>query len=327
MTSAIGIDISKDYFDVAYKRGRQIVGEERFRNNEAGFAAFGKWVKNQQDQTDVVVMEATGVYGDDLAEWLYARDYAVSVVNPFQIKAYGQAQLSRAKTDKADARLIADFGCTQVLLPWKAPSPERRELRSMIRYRTSLVELIQEERQRLEASSSESVYGHITTHLSHLETTKKTLEAQIKAHVQAHPPLAEVVILLTTICGVADLTAATLVAEIDIDRFDAAKELVAFMGLNPSINQSGKRAKTATPISKMGHAHLRHALYMPTQSAKQHNKPVRALYRRLVDDKGKHKKLATVAAMRKLVHIIYGVWKSGQPFDPDYEVRLASATT
>jgi transposase len=322
LTSTIGIDIAKAHFDVAFMRGQQVEDEERFSNDEMGFGAFEAWLPARGGQTAQVVMEATGIYGDALAAWLYDHGYAVSVVNPFQIKAYGQAQLRRAKTDPADARLIADFGRTQALIPWTPPPPAIGELRSMVRYGRRLQGMIQAERQRLATSSSAWVRAQIQDHLTYLQTTGETLNVQMREHVQAHPQLAEAVALLTTIPGIGTLSACRLVAAIDIDRFDSPKQVVAFLGLNPTIHQSGQRAKTATPISKMGNADLRQALYMPALVAKQHNPLVRGFYERLVD-RGKPKQVALVAAMRKLVHIIFGVWTSGQPFDPDYEARLA----
>jgi transposase len=322
MTSTIGLDISKNYFDAALMDDERVVREGRFANEVAGFQQFVTWLPADLDPATPIVMEATGIYGDELAEWLYTRAYAVSVVNPFQIKAYGQAQLRRAKTDKADARLIADFGRTQHPPLWTPPPPDIRELRGMVRYGARLQAMLQEEQQRFEVSSAPAVQAQIQAHLGWLRSRLDELNAQILAHVHAYPHLAETVALLTTIPGVGELTACRLVAEIDIDRFDSPKQLVAFLGLNPTTHQSGTRAKMATSISKMGNAPMRQALYMPAVVAKQHNAPVRDFYARLVA-RGKHKKVALVAAMRKLVHIIFGVWKSAQPFDPSYEVRHA----
>jgi len=318
MTTYVGADISKDYYDVALMQAEDLVDEAQFDNTKEGFRQFGRWLKKRRSEDTHVVMEATGMYGEALAEWLYEKGYAVSVVNPAQIKAYSQAQLRRAKTDKADARLIADFARTQRPRLWTPPPPEIKRLRALVRYMNALQNEYQRERNREHAQQLADMKAMHGEHIAYLKAKIAEVKALIDAHIQAHPALADTVKLLMTIKSVGPLVAWHFVAEVDITRFSSAKELVAFLGLNPHINRSGKRQKTPSPISKMGNPALRRVLYMPTQSAKRFNLPVQVFYDRLIAN-GKHSAVATIAAMRKLVHIIYGVWKSGQPFDPHYE--------
>jgi transposase len=263
-------------------------------------------------------MEATGMYGEALAEWLFAKGYAVSVVNPAQIKAYGVAQLRRVKTDKADAQLIADFGRTQQPPVWEPPPPEVKHLRALVRYMDKLQEECQREQNRLHAQRDAGLRVRHRKHIAYLKEQIAELKLEIETHIQAYPALAEAVALLLTIKSVGPLVAWHFVAEIDINRFSSPKELVAFVGLNPHIRRSGKRQKTKAPISKMGNPALRRVLYMPIQNAKRYNVPIRQLNERLLAS-GKHSAVASVAAMRKMVHIIYGVWKSGKPFDQHFE--------
>jgi transposase len=318
MTNYVGIDMSQDYFDAALMIDGQIVAQGRFDNNEPGFKTFKNWLSKHQSAPVHSTLEATGMYGEALAEWLVEQDEAVSVVNPAQIKAYGQAQLRRAKTDKTDARLIADFARTQQPPLWTPSAPEIKHLRALVRYMDRLQEERQREQNRLHAQRLPQLQAMHREHIAYLQARLAELQTQIKAHIQAHPALAHTVALLMTIKSVGPLMAWHFVAEIDITRFASPKALVAFLGLNPHIRRSGKRQKTATPISKMGNAALRRVLYMPTINAKQHNVPVKRLYERLIE-RGKHKAVARIAAMRKLVHIIYGVWTSGQAFDAHFE--------
>jgi transposase len=213
---------------------------------------------------------------------------------------------------------MADFARTQRPPLWTPPPPEIKRLRALVRYMDKLQDACQREQNRLHAQRLPEWQAMHREHIAYLKAKIAEVKALIEAHIQAHPALAETVVLLMTIQSVGPLVAWHFVAEIDITRFNSPKALVAFLGLNPPINRSGKRQKTQSPISQMGNPALRRVLYMPIQTAKRFNVPVQVFYDRLIAA-GKHSAVATIAAMRKLVHIIYGVWKSGQPFDPHYE--------
>jgi len=263
-------------------------------------------------------MEATGAYGRGLARYLWQQQLLVSVVNPAQIHAFGKTELTRAKTDKADARLIARY-CRMHRPPaWVPPADEIVALQALVRRLEDLRALQNMESNRLESAegpartSVESVLEFITQQI-------QIVRLQIEIHIDNHPDLKKQQDLLSSIPGIGDDTAATLLAFLSpLDRFHSVKQVVAYAGLNPSIRQSGQWAGK-TPIAKAGDALLRKALYLPAVTAKRFNPVISAFCDRLLLN-GKRPMQVVVAAMRKLLHLAFGVLKSGKPFDPEFTV-------
>jgi transposase len=319
--TVVGIDIAKDTFDVVLlHQDREHAAQ--FVNNSEGFWKLRKWLKKKGVKAAHICLEATGLYGDELADDLHQAGYDVSVVNPARIKDYAKSLLSRNKTDRADARIIADFCLRQEPPLWAPPSPEWRELQAMVRHLEDLLEMRQQEKNRLQSGvTSEAVIKTLEEHIQFLDSQIDTLKQQVQSHIDRHPELKKQQDLLTSIKGIGQLSAAKLLGEIrDILAFDNPRQLVAYAGLNPKKRQSGSSVRGQTRISKTGRASLRKILYMPAMAAKYYNPVVREFCDRL-EDRGLRPIEATVAAMRKLLHIIYGVLKSGMPFDPLYEQK------
>ena len=316
----LGIDISKESFDVVL---RGTGGEQHrvFSNDQKGFKALVGWAEKQPERVVHICMEATGSYWEGLAEALYQRGYMVSVVNPYQIKRYGDHLLNRNKTDKADASLIAEF-CEkdwERLRAWKPFSPEIKALRSMGRRLDELQGMKQQEQNRLKSGVTDLVViESLQENLKQLDAQIKALWKKIKEHVNQHPDLREKQRLLTSIPGIGKLTAIKLIAEIgEIKDFTSASQLAAYAGLAPKQFQSGSSVHKQTRISKQGRTELRRCLYMPAVVASEHNPIVMDLKRRMLAS-GHVMMEVIVAAMKKLLHLVYGVLKSGKPFDPDY---------
>jgi len=316
----IGIDISKDSFDVVLRRTG---GEQHrvFSNDEKGYRAVVTWVEKQPEQIVHVCMEATGSYWEGLAGHLYQGGYTVSVVNPYQIKRYADHLLNRNKTDKADASLIAEF-CEkdrERLRVWKPNAPEIKTLRSMGRRLDELQEMKQDEENRQKSGVSDPVVMEsLQENLKHLEDQIKALTQKIKDYVEEHPDLKEQQRLLTSIPGVGKPTATRLIAEIgDIKEFARASQLAAYAGLAPKQFRSGSSVHKQSRISKQGRSEFRRYLYMPAVVASECNPIVMDLKRRMLAS-GHSNMEVIVAAMKKLLHLAYGVLKSGKPFDPDY---------
>lgn len=316
----VGIDISKESFDVVL---RGTGGEQHrvFSNDQKGFKALVGWAEKQPERVVHICMEATGSYWEGLAEALYQRGYRVSVVNPYQIKRYGDHLLNRNKTDKADASLIAEF-CEkdrERLRAWKPFSPEIKALRSMGRRLDELQGMKQQEQNRLKSGVIDLVViESLQENLKQLDAQIKALWKKIKEHVNQHPDLREKQRLLTSIPGIGKLTAIKLIAEIgEIKDFTSASQLAAYAGLAPKQFQSGSSVHKQTRISKQGRTELRRCLYMPAVVASEHNPIVMDLKRRMLAS-GHVMMEVIVAAMKKLLHLVYGVLKSGKPFDPDY---------
>ena len=316
--SWVGIDVSKDKLDVVILQR----DERKFRtvnNTQAGCKQLDRWLKRQRIKEHHICMEATGRYSLVSAEYLYREGYQVSVVNPLRIKAYGQSQLVRNKTDRLDAFVIADFCRSQRPPAWKPLSPAVKELQARVRYLEDLQNMRQQERNRLQSGiTSPNVIQMLTDHIALLDQQIETLIGEISAWINQHPELKHQKDLLCSIPGIADLTAARLLAEVqDFHAFESAAQLAAYAGVTPRQHFSGSSVRGKSRQSKTGNAHLRKTLYFPAMVAMKHNPIIREHSHRL-EERGKLKMVIIGAAMRKLLHIAYGVLKSGQPFDPNF---------
>lgn len=320
---AMGIDIAKAKFDVVLLNtdGKKL--HRVFDNTPHGFHQFKRWLSRHKAKGTPACMEATGYYYLPLADFLHQANYPVHVVNPNRISAYAKSKLSRNKTDPLDAALIADFCLTQQPPLWTPPTPTERELLALTRRYDDLKETIQAERNRLESGiPSETVLQDIRQHIAFLEKQLTQMKAKLVAFVDQHPHLKQQADLLQSIPGIGALTAARLLAELpDWRRFDSARQVVAFAGLNPQHHDSGRYRRTYTPISKQGSVKLRTALYMPALVAMRCN-PILETFAERLATRGVTGKKRVVAVMRKLLHIVYGVLKSGKPFDPHYHDKL-----
>lgn len=315
----LGIDISKAKFDVALILETGKLRHKVFPNTDAGFKLLSTWLSKQKVELVHACLEATGTYSEALALYLHNAGHTVSILNPAVIKAFAQSELSRTKTDKTDASLIARYCLKNKPSAWSPPAPEISELQALLRRLDALVDMRQQESNRLDAGiNATSVKESVTSHIAYLDQQIAHTQALIKDHIDNHPSLKQQRDLLSSIPGIGDLTAAKLLAEIiDIDQYSSARQVAAFAGLVPRHNQSGTSVRGRSKLCKVGAARLRKALYFPAIVATQHNPTIKAMSQRL-RERGKCPMLIIGAAMRKLIHIAYGVLKSGKPFDPDY---------
>jgi transposase len=322
MQNIIGIDVSKDKHDVILlSEGRKY--HKTISNDLKGFQYLERWLGTRQVAKVHACMEATGQYGEELAEYLYERDHLVSVVNPARIKRYGESKLHRNKTDKADAGLIAEFCFKEKPGKWEPLSPEMKHLRALIRRLRSLKANLHQENNRLKSGEKDEwVINDLTIHIEFLQERIKAAEKEIKEFVNQTPSLKSQRDLLTSIPGIGDLTACTLLAEIgDFSAFESAPQLAAFAGLNPKGHRSGSSVNKKARISKEGRAELRCCLYMPAVVALSCNPVIQALSKRL-RERHLQKMEIVVASMRKLLHLAYGVIKTQLPFDPNYGAQF-----
>lgn len=317
MSKYVGIDVAKATLAVCLlSDGKQLAGE--MPNTRQGFNQLHHWLKQRRATAAAVCLEATGIYGIDVAQFLHDKGYRVSVVNPARIKGFAQSQLRRSKTDKLDAAIIAAFGHALQPEAWTPPEPSWYELRALVRHLDDLQQARQQQLNRLAAAQVLAVRTQLQQHIAFLDQQIAQVKAQIKDHLDQHPPLKQEVELLNSIPGIGDITAWRLVAEIpQMAQFDDVRQVVAFVGLDPTWHESGRSLRGSRRISRKGRASLRAALFMPALVAKQHNPVLRAFAQRL-EASGKSPKQIIVAVMRKLLHLAYGVLKSRQPFDPHY---------
>lgn len=318
MESVLGIDVSKDSLDVVLLNSDRKT-HKIFPNSDLGHQRMHNWLVSQSAGQLHVCLEATGHYGEPVAEYLHQKGHSVSVVNPARIKRYGESKLHRNKTDKADAALIAEF-CQKENPPlWTPLSAVVKHLRALVRRLADLQTASHQEHNRLlSGEQDEWVLEDLRIHINDLEEHEKAARHAIQQFIDQNPALKSQQELLASIPGIGDITAARLLAEIgEISAFEDAPQLAAYAGLNPKSNQSGSSVHKKTHISKEGRAFLRHILYMPAIVAMKRNPVIKEFCERL-----KARRLSgmaiVVAAMRKLIHIVYGVLKNQRPFDPDY---------
>jgi transposase len=285
-------------------------------NNPDGFIELRAWLSKHSVTIAHVCMEATGIYWERLAEHLADHGFAVSVVNPAQIKAFGGALGVRTKTDAVDAKLIAEFCATANPRLWQPASKSVRGLRALVGRREALVELRTQELNRLEVAATDAVRQSIEQVIAHLDQQIQQIERQIAKDVDDDPTLREQRDLLASIPGVGPATTAMFLSHYGGElRFEKTRQAVAFAGLDTKKHESGSSVHGKPRLSKRGHSGIRRALYMPALVAMSRTQWGKAFSKRLLEA-GKPKKLILGALMRKIVAIAYGVLKSGKPFSP-----------
>ena len=286
-------------------------------NDSDGHKELLRWLSGQGagPEKTSVCMEASGNFEKAVAQRLYEEEYRVSVVNPRRIKGYASSQLQRTKTDSADAALIARFGRREDPRPWTPPSASESRLQELTRARQALKKEKTRAQNRLDETDDEAVRRAHRGLLDEIDRQIEDLEEEIEEHIQENPKLESRCSLLDTIPGVGLQTAAIVVSELGSpDRFESARQAAAYAGLVPSHHQSGTSVRGNPQMSKIGNARLRRAMYFPAMTALRFNEAIKAFGDRL-KERGKEKMVIIGAAMRKLLHICYGVLKSGQAFD------------
>jgi transposase len=315
----VGIDVAKSKIDAFCLRDGK--GKSKVFDNDAqGYRALQQWLGERGCETSNchICLEATGAYSEALALALVEAGWQVSVVNPARVKGFAQGELSRNKTDRADAAMLARFCAAMRPALWVPPSAAFRQLRAWVDRLQALKDMRQQELNRLEAleaANQPAVQAHVQSHLTWLNAEITKLEGDIDDHIDRNPELKRDGDLIRSIPGIGPTTVAKVLAYAgDVRRFDSAKALAAYIGLSPRQRQSGSSVRGRTILSRVGHQALRHALYMPGLVARRHNAALKSFGDRLATG-GLAPKAVIAAVMRKLAHFIYGVVVSGQPFE------------
>jgi len=311
----VGIDVSKNKLDVSILLSNGKETHKVFENNQNGFDKLISWMASLRIKQAHVCLESTGCYGEAIALVLHQQNHKVSIINPLRIKAYARSEGCRTKTDKVDSGVIARF-CKALCPPaWNPPSLSEQKLKDLYRCRQNLLEDKNRVSNRLEKFRQDQASIKIWQDLlASIESHLEKIEVHLKELLLRDKTLNKQVELLKTIPGISDKTAIAILAELpNIESFNTAKEVAAFAGLNPYVRQSGSSVKGKGRLSKVGNAQLRKALYMPAIVAKKHN-PLLVEFSKRLAKKGKPAMVIIAAGMRKLLHIIFGVLKSGRPF-------------
>jgi len=317
MDAVLGIDVAKNKFDVTLlfpTGGRR---RKACANTPRGFAELLTWLSRHGVHQVHASLEATGSYGEALATALYDAGHRVSVLNPAVIHHYAKSHLARAKTDRVDADLIADYTAKEAPAAWVPLPRESRELQALVRRLDALISMQTDERNRAAAGAlPAAVEQSITAVLQHLAAQIAAVRAQIRQHIDQHPDLRTQRDLLTSIPGIGEGTAALLLAERFNKSYRSARQAAAFAGVVPRVHDSGTLAGRRV-MCKVGPGRLRKGLYFPAMAAIRHNPSLQPLVRRL-RAAGKAPLLIIGAIMRKLIHLAFGVLKSGRSYDPSF---------
>lgn len=328
----IGIDISKDKFHACIKvrinsESVKVKGTREFDNESAkGFDEFLTWVsKHASEDTEMIfVMEATGVYYENLAYFLDKKGLKVSVILANKIKNFAKSLNLKSKTDKTDSKLIADFGMERVLDLWKPMSSEYKELRDLTRE----YQAMKKDRQRAMSQLHAMKHAHEKSpkllqlkeiQVKYNDKGLEILEQSIREAVDRDASLKEKIRKVQTVPGLGFMTVVILACETNgFKLFKNMRQLNSYAGLDVVFNESGL-FKGKTRISKRGNSRIRQALYMPSLSAIQANQPIKELYLRLCEKNPKIRKIGVVAGMRKLLNLAYVLWKKDAEYDPGYK--------
>jgi len=313
-----GVDISKDVFDVY----GSISGHNQFKNDEKGFLKF----LISLPIPSLVVMEATGYYHYRLAQFLYKESVAVSVVNPLSVKRFIQMKLAKVKTDKSDAKAICEYGQMNEVPLYNALTEVQSESLQLFRLLDSYLKKRTATKNKLHGEEalgipSKFVYRSLKRNLKYLTQEIQGIEdrllAQVKQDQQAQ------LTLLKSIPGMGVKTALFLIVITDgFKKFESASQLCSYVGITPTIRQSGSSVRGRSRISKVGNKKLRNLLFLCAFSACKHNKACRKLHERIVN-KGKSKKLALIAVANKLLKQAFAIAKSGRPYDENFVSKFA----
>ncbi len=324
---SVGIDISKDTFEVTFKekneKGISIKGVKKFEMSATGFSHFLEWCsKRERSENIIYVMEATGIYHEDLLYFLYQNGKHVSVELPQRIKHYTKSKGVKTKNDKIDSGIIADFGLERELRMWQAPSPEFKLLRDLSREHNHITQSKVASQNRLHAAR----YAHekipkllelMQEQLNFYAQMLEAIEIEIKKVVKEDTKLNAKVEKISSIKGIGVLTVVKILAETGgFYLFNNINQLISYAGLDVIEDQSGKHIGK-TRISKKGNSNLRTALYMPALSAIRYCEKMKEFNERLMETHS-YKKQGIVAVMRKLLILVYTLWKKDEEYNPNY---------
>lgn len=322
----IGMDVAKAKLDCCLllddasgKRKTKTVG-----NNKSGIADLLAWVVKQHVSPEElhVVMDATGVYHEQAALALADAKVLVSIVNPAQVKDFGRGLAVRTKTDGVDSFVLARYGTLLKPDAWIPPAPEARMLQALLARRDAIAQDLQRERNRQEKADAtntpELIRKSLEDSIEFLVKQLAQLQQDIDEHIHRHPSLEKDMNLLQSIPGVGPQVGGNMLSVLSSHHFESAEQLAAYLGLVPVERQSGSSVLGRAKLSKAGPARIRAVLYMAAVAAKRCNPHVKAVYERMLA-RGKCKMSALGAAMRKLVHLCFGVLKTQQPYQRDYE--------
>jgi len=332
---SLGIDVSKKSLSICLGVLNEDLEKDFLpipdvSNDKEGFKTLSKWLKLQsfRKDLDVVVMEATGVYHEGIAVYLHELGYKVSIMQSGRVKRYAQSLDQRSKTDALDSKMLSMLGCERKLTAWNPPSEVFKELKSLSRERSAIIKeknIANNRKRTLDDAykPNKKSLKRLEKRIQLLDTQVQEIELEMQEIAAKDKELTEKLSQMISIPGVSFITAITVVAETNgFEFFTNAKQLTSYVGFDVVIRESGT-FKGKTRISKKGNRYIRAVLHMPSMTAIRVNPTLKPFYQRLKPTKAKPI-VALVAVQRKMLTLMFSMWKNDQCYDPEFEQKKAA---
>ncbi|PCH69791.1 MAG: IS110 family transposase [Bacteroidales bacterium] len=330
-----GIDIAKDSFvsTLTFLLKGQIVkhiATKKFPNNQDGFCKFYKWSMALcvEDIAISFTMEATGIYYESLAYYLEGERARIHVLLPTKVKKFAESFNVKSKTDKIDSKILGQMGVERVLDIWKLSSKIYRHLRTLSRERQQIVKERTQIKNQLHAEEHcgdpiKTTIQRMKKRIKYLNKQIEDIEKELTRIVDKDDYISEKVKKIISVPGLGFKTVVAVIAETQgFINITSIRQLNSYAGYDVSIKESGKW-KGKARISKKGNSHIRQAMYMPSWSSIQHTKTYKIFYERLNERKG-NGLIAGTAVQKKLLGLIYTLWKNDTEYIDNYEIKKAS---
>jgi transposase len=335
LKQALGIDVSKASLSMCLgimkgDLSKDFIPRLDVSNDKSGFKELSKWLKKVSETGDlpIIVLEATGVYHEGIATYLYDLGYQVSILQSGRVKRYAQSLDQRSKTDALDSKMLSMLGCERSLLAWNPPSPLMQTLKGLSRERSALIKDKCIEKNRQGAIDS-SIYSNkkeikrFNQRLKLLNAQITEVEIEMREDANTDLELTQKLAYLESIPGVSFISAITVIAETSgFALINSGKQLTSYAGYDVVMKESGTyRGKTR--ISKKGNRHIRAVLHMPSMTCVRVNPTLSPFYQRLKPTKAKPM-IALVAVQRKLLILMYTLWENETYYDGEFEQKKAA---
>tara|TARA_R110002126_G_scaffold3946_1_gene21676 strand:+ start:345 stop:1418 length:1074 start_codon:yes stop_codon:yes gene_type:complete len=332
LKQSLGIDVSKLNLSLSLgslnkKLVKEFESHPDVSNDLKGYKVLLKWLKASVDPNVelLVVMEATGVYHQGIVHFLYEQGYNVCVMQSGRVKRYAQSLDQRSKTDALDSRMLSMLGLERNIRLWHPPSEELQELKELSRERSSLLNdrTMETNRQGAIASSVHNNARALKRHkirLKLLNTQIAAVEEDMRLLISKNKVLKRKLDYLISIPGISFISAATVIGEtLGFESIVNAKQLASYAGYDVVLRESGN-FKGKTRISKKGNSHIRAVLHMPSMTCVRCNPTLKQFYNRLKPNKA-NPLVALVAVQRKLLILMYTLWKNEENYDAKFEIK------
>jgi len=335
LNQSLGVDIAKDSFSYCFcflnaDLSKDFEFGEDLQNNKQGFNTLLRKIKksgmSKEDLT--IVMEATGVYHEAIAYYLHDKGYKVCIMQSGRVKKYAQSLDQRSKTDALDSKMLSMLGCERKLTAWEPPSATMEELRFLSRERATIIKERSIEKNRNHAMTAgrfehKKAIRRFDKRMKLLNIQIEEIEKELHELVSKNVVLKQKLAYLMSIPGVSFVSSITVIAEtFGFSLISNSKQLVSYCGYDVVLRESGNY-QGKTRISKKGNKHIRAILHMPSMTAVRVNPTLKPFYERLKPKKAKPI-VALVAVQRKMLILMYSLWKSNSYYDGKFEIKKAA---